>query len=335
MTLDQAEKLLTGAHERSRLAHSYLFTGPVGSGKRELAVNLVAHLSSAREASTDLWGEAVEPEVKSFDDLESEFVRVVRPRSVSRIIRVEQMRELEKFFHLSAPEGTWKVGVILDAERMGEEASNAFLKTLEEPPPFCLLLLLTAAPERLLPTILSRCVDVQLQDRLGLEARFQEQSQGMAQALASLAREGKSVWGSLTIKGAFDDAIAEIKNASEADNKAVLKEQTKLYKDRSEGKYLEEQEAALSAETAGIVLAARIGLVEWLLAWLGDSLRAKAGSEFRELPSQGEHSSRFGESLEVADLLRRADSLRELLTLLETNTQSALVLETSLMGAFA
>ncbi len=57
-------------------------------------------------------------------------------------------------------DGGVKVGIVVDADCMGEEAGNAFLKTLEEPPAQTVILLLTADPQRLLPTILSRCLRI-------------------------------------------------------------------------------------------------------------------------------------------------------------------------------
>jgi len=99
-------------------------------------------------------------EAKNLDELEGDLVRVVRPYGKARFIRVDEIRELEKSMFQAADAGKWKVGVVVDADRMQASASNAFLKTLEEPPKGCLLLLLTHSPERLLPTILSRCVNI-------------------------------------------------------------------------------------------------------------------------------------------------------------------------------
>ena len=84
----------------------------------------------------------------------------VRPESKSRRIQIDQMREFMKSVNLRSSMGGVKVGVIVDADCMGEEASNAFLKTLEEPPAQTVIVLLCAEPQRLLPTILSRCLKI-------------------------------------------------------------------------------------------------------------------------------------------------------------------------------
>lgn len=95
-------------------------------------------------------------------------IQWLEPESKSRQIRVdEQIRPLIEFFGLTSYEGGWKAAVILFADRMTPNSQNALLKTLEEPPPHSLLLLITDAPAALLPTIRSRAqfVDVTEDDR--------------------------------------------------------------------------------------------------------------------------------------------------------------------------
>jgi DNA polymerase III subunit delta' len=92
-------------------------------------------VSGAQEAGGfDLFGEPVVVETPPLDELESGWIRVVRPRMKSRRIGVEEIRNLEQTLHLAAPGGACKVGVITEADRMNDQAANAFLKTLEEPP---------------------------------------------------------------------------------------------------------------------------------------------------------------------------------------------------------
>jgi len=78
----------------------------------------------------------------------------------SREIRVDQVRRLQERLALRPLEAPRKVVLLLPAEAMNPQAQNAFLKTLEEPPSDTVLLLVTAAPDRLLPTLRSRCVRV-------------------------------------------------------------------------------------------------------------------------------------------------------------------------------
>jgi DNA polymerase-3 subunit delta' len=75
-----------------------------------------------------------------------------------RIIKIEQMRDLMKDIQLKPSEADYKLAIIVGADRLKTEAANAFLKTLEEPPPKSVLILLTTDPQKLLETILSRCL---------------------------------------------------------------------------------------------------------------------------------------------------------------------------------
>jgi DNA polymerase-3 subunit delta' len=145
-TADAALDLLRQAHAQERLAHGYLITGGTGSGKRELAKGLC----------TIVHGATAEP-------FQHQDVHLVEPESKSRRIVITQIRELEHSLHMRSLSGARKVGIIFDADRLVEAASNAFLKTLEEPPQNSLLLLLSSLPEVLPDTILSRCIEVPLQ----------------------------------------------------------------------------------------------------------------------------------------------------------------------------
>ena len=84
-------------------------------------------------------------------------IRWIEPESKSRQIKVdEQIRPLIQFINLTSYSGGWKAGIILFADRMNANSQNALLKTLEEPPPHSLLVLVTDIPAAMLPTIRSR-----------------------------------------------------------------------------------------------------------------------------------------------------------------------------------
>ena len=92
----------------------------------------------------------------------------VRPESKLRAIRINQItrrdnsppRVLIEFVNLKPTEGEYKVGIVVAADRMNEQAANSFLKTLEEPPAKSILVLLTTEPQRILETIVSRCLRI-------------------------------------------------------------------------------------------------------------------------------------------------------------------------------
>ena len=143
-----AFEYLSRAHERGRLGHAYLISGPAGSGKRGLASQLSNLVSGAE--SDDIFGSPPPG------------VYLAEPESKSRRIVIDQVRALEHALQMKSANGHRKVAIMVDADRLQPQAANAFLKTLEEPPNDSLLLLLSSMPEVLPDTILSRCVAVPL-----------------------------------------------------------------------------------------------------------------------------------------------------------------------------
>ncbi len=86
----------------------------------------------------------------------------IEPQSKSRQIKADEIRAVVQRMTQTSFEGGWKAGIILSADCMNVQAANVLLKTLEEPPPKTLLLLVTGSPQSLLPTILSRCQKIVL-----------------------------------------------------------------------------------------------------------------------------------------------------------------------------
>lgn len=142
-TPHEALTRLLRAGKENRLAHAYLIAGPPEQTQTEL----------------------LEPWLKQLlqtNPFPHPDVHVISPESKTRQIRVESIRQLITDLNRTSFLEGWKIGIIFEADRLGSEAANAFLKTLEEPSKTTLLLLLTERPEQLLPTLLSRCVILRL-----------------------------------------------------------------------------------------------------------------------------------------------------------------------------
>ncbi len=332
-TVDRAFELVREAHDRQRLAHAFLISGPRGSGKEELAARMIGMLrQGGGGGGSDLFGEPVKEEVPPLDELAGDGVRILRPQSKSRRITVDGIRELEKTFHVVAGPGAWKVGVIADADRMVPAAENAFLKTLEEPPPRTLLLLLTENPGGLLPTVLSRCVRLVL---IG-EANFGEGGGAeLVEALNHAAERGfGSAEAALGLKSVFATILAERKEEAETAGKELLKEEEKALRQAVEGDWLKRREEALKAVAESDYLADRERLFDILQAWMADVLRVRCGAGGLDFPDAAGPIRRVAEAEALPQLLGRMDAIHEMRANLRTNTQEQLALEVGFLKAF-
>lgn len=336
-TAEKAFGLIESAHQRGRLAHAFLITGQAGCGKTNLAAKIIELVNppASSIAGANLFGEAEDPGEKSLDELEGDLVRIVRPRSKSRRISVDDVRELEKSFHVASAPGKWKVGVILHADRMGVGAENAFLKTLEEPPPRCLLLLVSDAPELLLPTVLSRCVRLTLMPG-SKQAAPAEASRSLLAAMASMARQGiGNVQAALTLRAAFSSILAERRAEIAKRNDEAFKEESKKYKNTTESDgWIKDREKFYLAHTESEYLNEREKLIEVLVSWVGDVVRQKCSVDRLDFPSEGDVTARVAEVHELRDLLCRMDGIEELRANFETNVQEQLALEVAFLTAF-
>jgi len=332
-SVDQAFSLIEGAHERERMAHAFLISGPRGSGKEELAARLVRMVEGAAEGGgSDLFGEPVKLEVPPLDELAGEWVRVLRPQSKSRRITVENIRELERGLHVVAGPNTWKVGVIVDADRMVAASENAFLKTLEEPPPRTLLLLLTDNPGGLLPTVLSRCVRIPLIGTPDLSGG------GGTELVEALDRAAGGGFGrpevALGLKALFAAILAERKASAVAAAEEALKEEEKALRHAVEGDWLKRREEALKAVAESEYLGERARLFEVLQSWMADLLRLKSGGERLDFPDSAAALRGLAEREPLGELLRRMEAVDQLRATLDTNAQEQLALEVGFLRAF-
>ncbi len=162
-----AEATLAQAFAGGRLHHAWLLAGRAGIGKATLAYRMARHMLSRPEerdpAARSLHVPPHAAAARHVAQLAHPGLLVLRrpydPRTkrLLSIISVDEVRRLRSFLGLTAGEGGWRVVIVDSADELNVNAANALLKSLEEPPPRALFLLVTSQPSGLLPTIRSRC----------------------------------------------------------------------------------------------------------------------------------------------------------------------------------
>jgi DNA polymerase-3 subunit delta' len=153
---DRLAHAFEGLVARDRLAHAYLFCGPAGVGKRlfavELGMTLLCERSDKKFEACGRCPACLQVAAGSHPD----FVMVGRPEE-SNEVPIETIRDLCQGFGLKSARGRGRIAILDDADDLNDASANCFLKTLEEPPPRSLLLLIGTSADRQLPTIRSRC----------------------------------------------------------------------------------------------------------------------------------------------------------------------------------
>jgi len=156
-------RALSNALENDRLHHAYLFTGTRGVGKTTIARILAKSLNCEKGVTAYPCGECAA--CREID--EGRFVDLIEVDAASRT-KVEDTRDLLDNVQYAPTRGRYKVYLIDEVHMLSSHSFNALLKTLEEPPPHVKFLLATTDPQKLPPTILSRCLQFNLK-RLPLE----------------------------------------------------------------------------------------------------------------------------------------------------------------------
>ncbi|MBC6404795.1 MAG: DNA polymerase III subunit delta' [Rhodospirillales bacterium] len=169
---EPTEQRLLRSLQSGRLPHAWLMTGKPGIGKATLAYRMARFLLARPDGYSGFGGDlSIDPEDSVFRQVAARahpdllvLERGVNERSGkprSEIV-VEEVRKIgERLRHTAFGSG-WRLLIVDSADEMNRSAANALLKLLEEPPPQALLLLISHAPGRLLPTIRSRCCSLPL-----------------------------------------------------------------------------------------------------------------------------------------------------------------------------
>lgn len=328
---EQGVQLLQRSLQRGRLAHAYLFTGHQLDQLEALARTLAQTLNclkpvEAAGVAIDCCGKCLN--CRKIEHGNHADVHWVLPESKSRVIVIEQMRELMQEINLKPTEAEFKVAVIVAADRLNANAANAFLKTLEEPPPRSVLILLSTEPQRLLETIRSRCLRLSFDGGGG--ARFDEaQLEWLAKFSDMASAEQKSLLGRYRLMDVLAQKLAEIRER--VDKTLTARSPLERYEDVEKelrDKWEEELKAAIEAEYRWQRTGLLLGVQWWLRdVWL---LTLASGQELLNFPRlQG--TERVAGRVTPQQALENLQVVEETQRLLHTNVQEALALEVGLL----
>jgi DNA polymerase III subunit delta' len=340
----QGVELLQRSLERGRLGHAYLFVGHDLDQLEGLARMLAKTLNCLHPVKRN--GVAVDCcdhclNCQKIEGGNHADVFWVRPESKLRLIKINQIvrrddsppRVLLDVVNLKPTESRYKIGVLVGADRMNENAANAFLKTLEEPPAQSVLLLLTVEPERLLETILSRCLRLNFAGE-GPQLLAAAQLEWLNKFSEMAALDQKSLLGRYRLMDVLLRKLSEVKGSIEETLQA--RSPLEKYAEADEGlreQWEKELKAAVEAEyrrQRGDFLKA----LQWWLrdVWLQTLEEGKSASPegllaFPQMAQTRQVAGRLSpkaalENLRVIEQLQRW---------LHTNVQEALALEVGLL----
>ncbi|TMJ17179.1 MAG: DNA polymerase III subunit delta' [Alphaproteobacteria bacterium] len=291
---DEAIAAFRDGVDAGRLHHAWLIAGPEGVGKalfaEKAALRLLADAAGPKADTPGLDVPDDHPiaklvEAGSHPDL-MRLERLTKDNGVdlARSISVDQVRSLQRLFSSTTSLSPWRAVIIDSIDDLERSAANALLKNLEEPPPNSLFLLVSHAPERLLPTIRSRCRILRLsplEDDAMTSALEAALPGADAREIAALAQAGQGSpgralsWRGLDI-AALDGAMGEIADHGDPTNARRAKLAQSLALKSAQPRY----EAFLARAPSLIAARARerrgAALAEALRLW--ERAQALAGS---------------------------------------------------------
>jgi DNA polymerase-3 subunit delta' len=308
---EQARRNVAAAEAGGRLPHAVLVHGPAGVGKERFAGALAAALlCSGRGTRLEACGVCAEcalTRAGTHPDL-----HWLRPPEDRKSIGVDQVREASERLAMTSMRRGFRIAVVAPAHAMTTSAQNALLKTLEEPAPRTLLVLVTSRPSSLLATLRSRC------QRLEIACPApQVASEWLAGQLGAAVPAGL-----LDAAGGAPLRALEIAPHFEALDGGM----SSLIEDLLAGRV---EACAAAAAMVGDGLPARL---DWLERWLATVIRVRAGaSETAVTVRGGAVLQRAAREVNISAAFRLVDRLRETRRLLEGSAAAQLTIEALLV----
>ncbi len=328
-------QLLQRSLQRGRLGHAYLFVGSDLAELEAVARTLAKTLNCENPPNRGANGVPLDcceecPSCRKINSDSHPDLLWVRPESKSRVITIEQVRDLMHTIHLKPTHAPWKIAVIEAADRLNPQAGNAFLKTLEEPPANSVLVLLTNDPQRLLETILSRCLRLNFAGEGGYH-RNEEFIEWLTGFTATAGREQKSLLSRYLLLSSLLDRLNSLK--ASIDSNLTEKSPLERFDDldpKLKEKYEDELTAGIEAEYRRQRADTLTGIEWWLrdvwLRTLNFDTAMLTYPQFREASETVAKRISPGQAMDNLAQIERTQRL-----LAATNVQEALALEVGLL----
>jgi DNA polymerase-3 subunit delta' len=272
-----ASRVLQRAIREDRTCHAYLFTGPEGVGKLTTALAFAAALNCEnRTESGDACGECVQCRMIGGNGHPD--VEVISPDGAeTKMKQVQSMRHASQYAPMR---GKWKVTIIEQADTLNEDSSSCILKTLEEPPAYLVIILLSRNPALILQTIRSRCLQIRfagvspIELKNALIERFDtdpEQAEFLAAYSEGMPGKAISILGSESFTDWRQKVIDLAGRITSHDQRYALRLSEELQDVVDEGKEMGKSQRAAMNETLST-------LILWYRDILNLSIRGKSAN---------------------------------------------------------
>jgi len=296
----RAVGFLKTAIEKDTLAQGYIFLGARGTGKFTTALSFAKALNCAARGK-EACGEC--GPCRKIESCNHPDLVIVRPSDKgAREIEIDMIRDMRYLVSLKPYEFRTKVCIIDESDRMSPQAANALLKTLEEPPPGSVLVLIVENLSKLLPTIASRCQVIKFFPL-------------MPDALEETLKEeyGVDMMKARYLSRLASGRLGEALRLKEGD---LLERKNVVIDDLTSGRIFDEERFAVSKEEAPWIL-------DVMLSWYRDIIMARLGADDemfinidrRDAISSASSGIRAG----VEDLVRLSTEIVNCRTYLENN----------------
>jgi DNA polymerase-3 subunit delta' len=303
---------LSAAFNSGRLPHGLLLQGPAGVGKEHFASALAAALfCTQRGDRLEACGQCADCQLSRAGTHPD--IHWVQPLEARKSIGVDQVREACEQLAMTSMRRGYRVAIVTPADSMTPSAQNALLKTLEEPAPRTVIVLVTARPSMVLPTLRSRCQRVEIaRPATEVALGWLRQSLGRPPPARLLALAGGAPLKARQLAPHFEDLEQQMTGLLEAflDGRIDV--------------------TRASADMQGEGLGHRL---DWLEEWLSGTLRRRAG-----LPVENSFTFRAGSPLQramaevnITAAFQVLDRLSEARRLLEGSMAAPLVVENVLL----